>query len=187
MWCTLNKTSSELWCKTINCHDLSSYYTAWTPNYERILNLCQNQHETLTYGRYPKIVIYPYGLGHCWWRLVAIGILNRNIIISHGIKIMCPFGRSKGHVIMKFVVIVISLVEFDICSYYDFFHVFHFFSFINFVNDKFLMVFLCFFILFFFIFQSQFEYFYHKKCFISLFHKLKWSSYHIKKLLRISH
>ena len=127
MWCTLNKTSSELWCKTINCHDLSSYYTAWTPNFERILNLCQNQQETLTYGRDPKVVIYPYGLGHCGWRLVAIGILNRNTIISHEIKIMCHFGWSKGHVIMKFVVTVIHSMEFDICSY-DVFSMFFIFS-----------------------------------------------------------
>ena len=36
-------------------------------------------------------------------------------MIFYGIEIVCPFGLSKGHVIMKFVVAIIPLVEFDIC------------------------------------------------------------------------
>ena len=47
---------------------------------------------------------------------MAIGILNRGTMISHGIETVCPLGGSKGHVIMKFVAIVIPLVEFEICS-----------------------------------------------------------------------
>ena len=35
--------------KAINCHDSSSYYTKIL-SLERILSLCQNQQETLTYG-----------------------------------------------------------------------------------------------------------------------------------------
>ena len=115
MWCTLDKTHSESWYKTINCHDSPSYYTTWTFNLKRIFNPCQNQHETLIYGWDPKMIIYPYRLGYYWWRLVATCILNRGIMISHGIGIVCLIGWSKGHVIMKFVVIVIPLVEFDIC------------------------------------------------------------------------
>ena len=104
------------WRKAINYHDLPSYYTVWTLKLERILSLCQNQQETLTYGWDPKMAIYPYGLGYWWWRLVTIGILNRGTMISHVIETVCPLEWSKGHVIMKYVVIVISLMEFDICS-----------------------------------------------------------------------
>ena len=115
MWCTLYRTYGESWRKVINCYDSQSYYTAWTFNLERILSLSQNQHETLTYGWDHKVVIYPYGLDHYWWRLVAIGILNRGSMISHGIETVYPFEWSKGHTIMKFVVTVIPLVEFGIC------------------------------------------------------------------------
>ena len=80
------------------------------------LSLWQNQHEALTYGWDPKVVIYPYGLGHCLWRPVATSILNKGTMISHGIETMCPFVWSKGHVIMKYVTTIIHLVEFDICS-----------------------------------------------------------------------
>ena len=47
----------------------------------------------LTFGWDPKVVIYLYGLGYCWWRLVTTSILN-----------IGPLGWSKGHVIMKSVV-----------------------------------------------------------------------------------
>ena len=70
----------------------------------------------LTYRWDPKVVIYPYGLGYCWWRLVAIGILDTSTMIYHKIETMCPIGWFKGHVIIKFVVTVIPLLEFDICS-----------------------------------------------------------------------
>ena len=111
MWCPLDRTYGESWR-----HDPPSYYTAWTLNLKRILSLRQNQQETLTYGWNPKLVIYPYGLGHYWWRLVVIGILNRGTMICHVIEMVCPIGWSKGHVIMKSVATVISLVKFDICS-----------------------------------------------------------------------
>ena len=42
---------------------------------------------------------------------MAIGNLNRDTVISHVIEIVCHIGLSKGHVIMKYVVIVIHLVE----------------------------------------------------------------------------
>ena len=116
MWCTLDRAYSESWWKTINCHDSPSYYTAWTLTLEKILSLCQNQQEALTYGWDPKVVIHSQGLGHYWWRLVAISILNRDTMMSHGIETMHPLGWFKGHVIMKYVAIVIHLVEFDICS-----------------------------------------------------------------------
>ena len=48
--------------------------------------------------------------------MVATSILNRGIMISHGIETVCPLGWSKGNVIMKFVAAIIPLVEFDICS-----------------------------------------------------------------------
>ena len=44
-------------------------------------------------------------------------ILNRGTMISNGIETVCPLVWSKRHVIMKFVVIIISLVEFDVCSF----------------------------------------------------------------------
>ena len=97
------------------CHDSPRYYVAWTLNLERILSLCWNQQEILTYGWDPNVVIYPYKLGHYWWRLVTTCVLNRGTMISHGIEIMCHLGWSKGYVIMKYVAIVISSVEFDIC------------------------------------------------------------------------
>ena len=101
-------------CKAINCHDSPSYYTTWTLNLEKILSLCQNQQKTMTYGWNPKMVIYPYVLGHCWWRSVAIGILNIGTMISYGIEVVCPLRWSKGEVIMKSMAIVIPLMEFDI-------------------------------------------------------------------------
>ena len=116
MWCTLDKTYDESWCKTINCHDSPSYYTTWTLNLERMLNLCQNQQKVLIYEWDPKVAIYPYGLGYCWWRLVTTGILNRGSMISHWIETICLIGWSKWHVIMKSLATVIHLVEFDICS-----------------------------------------------------------------------
>ena len=109
-------TYSESWRKTINCHDSPSYYTTWTLKLERILSLCQNQQKTFTFRWDPKVVIYPYGLGHYWWRLVTIGIFNIGTMISHGIETVHPFGWSKGHVIMKSMATVIPLVKFDICS-----------------------------------------------------------------------
>ena len=47
---------------------------------------------------------------------MAIDILNRGSMISHGFEKVCPFGCSKGHVIIKYVNIIIPLVKFDICS-----------------------------------------------------------------------
>ena len=67
------------------------------------------------YGWDPKVVIYPYGLGHCWWRLVATRIFNKGTMISHEIEIVCLFW-FKGHVIMKSIATLIHLVEFDMCS-----------------------------------------------------------------------
>ena len=116
MWCTLDKTYNESWHKAINCHDLPSYYIAWTLNLERILSIHQNQQKALTCEWDTKVVIYPYGLGHCWWRLVATSIVNIGTMISHGIEVVPPIGWSKGHVIMKYVATIIPLVKFDICS-----------------------------------------------------------------------
>ena len=62
MWCTLDGTYDESWYKGINCHDSSSYYTAWTLIFERVLSLFQNQYETLNYKWNPNVVIYSYGL-----------------------------------------------------------------------------------------------------------------------------
>ena len=115
MWCTLDRTYGKSWRKTINYHDSPSYYIAWTLNLERILSMCQNQQEALTYGWDLKVVIYLYGLGHCWWRLMTTSILNIGTMISHGIEPECPLGWSKWHVIIKSMAKVIPLVEFDIC------------------------------------------------------------------------
>ena len=39
----------------------------------------------------------PYGLGHCWWKSIAIGILNKGTMISLGIETMWSLGLSyKG-------------------------------------------------------------------------------------------
>ena len=116
MWCTLDMTYNKSWRKTIDCYNSPRYHTTWILNLKRVLSLYQNQHEAFTYGWDPKVVIYPYGLVHYWWKLVAICILNRGTMISHGIETMCPLGWSKGHVIMKSVITIILLVEFDICS-----------------------------------------------------------------------
>ena len=51
---------------------------------------------------------------HCWWRLVAIGILKRGIMLSHRIERVCLLGWSKGHVIIKSMATIIPLVEFSI-------------------------------------------------------------------------
>ena len=72
-----------------------SYYTAWTLNLEKILSMCQNQKEVLTYRWDPKVVIYPYRLSYNLCRLVATNILNKGTMISHGIEILCPLGWSK--------------------------------------------------------------------------------------------
>ena len=42
-----------------------------------------------------------YGLGHCWWKLVTIDILNKSTMISLGIELVYPFGWSKWYVIRK--------------------------------------------------------------------------------------
>ena len=47
---------------------------------------------------------------------MIIGILNKDITISHEIEIICPFGCFKGHVIMKSMVVIIPIMEFDISS-----------------------------------------------------------------------
>ena len=47
---------------------------------------------------------------------MAIDVFNRDTMIYYEIEIVCHFGKTKGYVIIKFVVIVIPLVEFDICS-----------------------------------------------------------------------
>ena len=41
-------------------------------------------------------------------------ILNRGTMISHGFETICLLRLSKGHVIMKFMVVIIPLVEFHI-------------------------------------------------------------------------
>ena len=71
---------------------------------------------SLTYGWDLKVVIYPYRLGYYYWRFMAVGILNRGIMISHGIETTYPLGWCIVHVIMKSMAIVIHLVKFDICS-----------------------------------------------------------------------
>ena len=43
---------------------LMSYENMKNEQIERILSLCQNQQEALTYGWDVKVVVYPYGLGH---------------------------------------------------------------------------------------------------------------------------
>ena len=43
------------------------------------------------------MVIYPYGLGHCRWRLVAIGILNRGIMISHRLRQCVPLSDLEDY------------------------------------------------------------------------------------------
>ena len=114
MWCTLDKTYGESWRKAINFHYSPSYYTAWTLNLKRILSLYQDQQEALTFEYDPKLVIYLYGFGHYWWRLMATSILNIGTMISHEIETMCFLGWSKRHVIMKYVATVIPLMRFDI-------------------------------------------------------------------------
>ena len=60
-------------------------------NIEFVLKLTM----TLTYGWDRKLIIYiPYGLGHCWWKLVTIGILNKDTMISLRIETVCPLGWS---------------------------------------------------------------------------------------------
>ena len=72
---------------------------------------------TRGFNLWPKVTIYPYGLGHCRsWSLVAIDILNISTMISHGIETVCPLGYYKVHMIMKYVSTIIPLVEFNICS-----------------------------------------------------------------------
>ena len=112
----LDMAYNESWHKAINCPNSPIYYTAWSLNFKRILSLCQNQQETFTYGWDRKVIIYPYRLGHYWWRLVATSILKIGTMIAHRIKTVCHLGWSKGNVIMKSMVILIPLVEFDICS-----------------------------------------------------------------------
>ena len=116
MWWTLDRTYGESLHKAINYYDSPSYYITWILNHEWILSMRQNQQEALTYEWDPKVVIYPYGLGHFLWTLVATGILNRDTMISHGIKSVSPLRWSKEHVIMKSVATIIPLLEFDKCS-----------------------------------------------------------------------
>ena len=45
-----------------------------------------------------------------------IYICKTGIMISHRIETHCPIWLSYEYVIMKFVTLIIFLVEFDICS-----------------------------------------------------------------------
>ena len=94
----------------------SSIYTIMLLTLTGYWICAKKKKKTLTYRWDLKVVMYPYGLGHYWWRLVTTSILNRDTMISHGIKIMYPLRWSEGHVIMKSVATLILLVEFDICS-----------------------------------------------------------------------
>ena len=100
------------------CHDSPSYYIVWTLNLEMKFSLCWINRRLWFMDKILKWSNIPYRFGHYWywWRLVAIGILNRDTMISHKIEIACPFEWSKRHVIMKYIVALIHLVEFDICS-----------------------------------------------------------------------
>ena len=75
-------------------HDLTKlfHYVVSQPweNIEFVLKLLV----ALTYKWDRKLIIYSLWIGHCWWKLVVIGILNRNTMISHGIKTKCPHGWS---------------------------------------------------------------------------------------------
>ena len=48
-----------------------------------------------------------YELGHYWWKSVAIGILNKGTMISHGIETVCLLGWSQGSVFMETMLIVV--------------------------------------------------------------------------------
>ena len=87
-------------------HELLSLRGYWT--YDEINKGFWPMSETLKWS-------HILGLSHYWWKLVAISILNRGTITSHGIKIMCTLRWSKGHAIMKFVALIMSLMEFNIC------------------------------------------------------------------------
>ena len=80
--------------KLLGYHDSLGHCIAWTFNIEKILSLWWNQDDVLTYGWDPNVMIYPYRLSHYWWRMVAINILNRDTMISHGIETRCPLERS---------------------------------------------------------------------------------------------
>ena len=43
----------------------------------------------------PKVVIYAYGLGHYWRKLMGICILNKGTMIPHGIETSIPLGDPK--------------------------------------------------------------------------------------------
>ena len=45
--------------------------------------------------------------------LVTIGILNKDTTVSHGIETVCSIGWSERLVIMKYVVTIIPLMEFN--------------------------------------------------------------------------
>ena len=92
---TLDKTYSESWHKTIDYHDSPNHCTTWTLSIKRILSLCQDQSEASTYEWNFNVIIYLYEFGHCWWRLMTIDILNRNIMISHGIETICALSDLK--------------------------------------------------------------------------------------------
>ena len=99
------------------CHDSSSYYVDGLSNLRGYWACVEINWWLWPMGETLKWSYIPYRLGHYWWRLVTIGILNRGIMIPHGIKIVCLFGWSKGHAVMKSMSTVVPLMEFDICFF----------------------------------------------------------------------
>ena len=87
------------------CHDSLSYYVAWTFTLRGYWASVEINRWLWLIGETLKWSYILYGLSHYWWKLVTIGILNRDTMISHGIEIVCLLRWSKGHVIMKFVVL----------------------------------------------------------------------------------
>ena len=108
-WTRLVMNNDE---RLLDYYDSPSYYVAWTLNLKKILSFVMKSTRNFDL----KWLYISYGLSYCWWKLLATSILNRDTMIYHGIETMCLIGWSQRHVIMKFMVVIISLVEFNICS-----------------------------------------------------------------------
>ena len=108
-WTRLVMNNDE---RLLDYYDSPSYYVAWTLNLKKILSFVMKSTRNFDL----KWLYISYRLGYRWWKLLATSILNRDTMIYHGIETMCLIGWSQRHVIMKFMVVIISLVEFNICS-----------------------------------------------------------------------
>ena len=88
MWCTLDMTYGESWVRLSIVIIYQTTKLLYYMNHQPCEDIKLVPKSTRGFNLWwdLKVVIYPYELGHYWWKLVVIGILNKNTMISHEIE-----------------------------------------------------------------------------------------------------